>query len=420
MDTRALPVTEAQRGERAAEPARPPWHVTLFSHGFRPVFLAAGVYAALALAAWTAWIAIHAAGAVPAFMTIAEPPHLWHAHEMVFGYAAAAVAGFLLTAVPNWAGTERLQGLPLALIFLLWLVGRAAMWFTATLPPGLVAIADLVFLPALWLLILRKFAARLKPANVVFLGLVGLLIAANLLFHLERLGWLEDGMTPGATLGLGTLVLMITVIGGRVIPGFTKNALVRRGLVDRLPVRREHLDRASIATVALLFAAYLLDAPAPVTGAVALAAAAANGARLAGWRSPATLPEPIVWVLHLGYAWIVLGLAMMAAALLLDAGGDIAALHALGTGGVGTMTLAIMSRAALGHSGRPLVTPRPVVGSYVLVSVAALLRAIAPTFLPGLYNELMLAASAAWIAAFLIFSAVFAPILLTPRISADE
>lgn len=419
MNETVSPVTEAGSAPEGAQP-RPGWYVVLFSHGFRPFFLAAGLYAALGLAAWTAWIAIHAAGGVPAFMTIAEPPHLWHAHEMVFGYGAAAVAGFLLTAVPNWAGTERLHGRPLAFVFLLWLVGRAAMWATAALPAGAAAVADLAFLPVLWLLILRKFAARLRPANIVFLCLVGLLIAGNLMFHMERLDWLDGGMTLGASLGLGTLVLMITVIGGRVIPGFTKNALVRRGAVDRLPVRRAGLDQAGILLVALFFALYLADAPEGVVGAAALAAALANGARLAGWQPQTTLSEPIVWVLHLGYAWIVLGLAMMAAALLLDAGSDVAALHALGTGGIGTMTLAIMSRAALGHSGRPLVTPRAVVGAYVLVSVAALLRAIGPTLLPGLYNELMLASSAAWIAAFLIFTAVYAPILLTPRLGAGD
>lgn len=406
-----------QSGSAKGRPApeRPSWPVTLFSHGFRPFFLAAGLYAALALAAWLAWIAIHAMGAVPAVMTIDEPPHLWHAHEMVFGFGAAAVGGFLLTAVPNWTGTDRLRGWPLAAIFALWLIGRCAMWVTAALPPGLVAGLDLVFLPVLAVLLSRKFGARLKPQNLVFIVLVALMAAANVMYHLERLDLMEGGMTTGSRLGLGVLVLMIAIVGGRVVPGFTQNALTRRGIEDRLPVRYGMLDGAGNLLVAAVFAAYVFDAPPLATGALALAGAAVNGLRLSLWRVTAVLDEPIVWVLHLAYGWLVLGLALMAASLLADAGSEVAALHAFGTGAVGTMILAIMSRASLGHSGRPLVAPRPVVAAYVLISVAAALRAFGPDALPGLYNEVMLAAGAAWIAAFLLFSIVYAPILVTPR-----
>ncbi|MGI9385652.1 MAG: NnrS family protein [Methyloligellaceae bacterium] len=415
MNTIVQATMAPKSANRRAASEPPPWPVTLFSHGFRPFFLAAGVYAALALAAWLAWILIHAMGAAPAFMTIDEPPHLWHAHEMIFGFAAAAVGGFLLTAVPNWTGTDRLRGGPLALVFSLWLIGRCAMWITASLPPGLTAGLDLVFLPVLGVLLLRKFGARLKPQNLVFIVLVGILAAANAIYHLGRLDVMDDGMTTGAKLGLGTLVLLITIVGGRVVPGFTQNALTRRGIEDRLPVRNGVLDAAGNLLVALLFVAYVSDAPPLVAGAIALAGAVVNGVRLSLWRVSAVLREPIVWVLHLGYGWLVVGLALMAAALLADIGSDVAALHAFGTGAVGTMILAIMSRASLGHSGRPLIAPRPVVASYLLVSAAALLRAVGSTALPGLYNELMLAAGAAWIAAFVLFSIVYAPILVTPR-----
>lgn len=415
MAARIFPTDRPQTPDGSPAPEPPPWHVTLFSHGFRPFFLGAGLYAALALAAWTAWIAIHAAGGAPLFMTIAEPPHLWHAHEMVFGYGAAAVAGFLLTAVPNWTGTARLQSGPLAVIFALWLIGRAAMWATAALPAIVAATADLIFLPVLALLLTRKFGANLRPANLVFIGLVAVLAGANVIFHLERLAGLESAMQLGATLGLGTLLIMITMIGGRVIPGFTKNALTRQGIEDRLPVRHAKLDAASILTVVLFVVLYAGDMPDPLVGATALAAALANGARLALWRTAATLKQPILWVLHLGYGWLVFGMALMAEALLIGLTNPIAALHALSTGVIGTMTLAIMSRAALGHSGRKLVAPRPVVASYLLVSVAAVLRAIGPTILPSFYNELMLAASAAWITAFALFTIVYAPILTTPR-----
>lgn len=388
----------------------------LFSHGFRPFFLAASLYAVLAMAAWLTWIAIHAAGAMPAFMTVAEPLHFWHAHEMVFGYGTAAAGGFLLTAVPNWTGTGAMSGWRLGAIFGLWLLGRAAMWFTAELPPLLPAVLDLAFLPVLGILLARKLAVRPKRQNIVFLGLVGLLVASNVIFHLGRLNIMNDGMSDGTLLGLGSLVIMITVIGGRVIPGFTRNVLVRRGIEDRLPHNIGLLDRGSILSVLLFFLLQWLDAPELLTGVVALTGAILNGARLSLWRGLAAANQPILLVLHVGYGWIVAGLALSAGALLFDVVSDVAALHAFGTGAVGSMTLAIMSRAALGHTGRALIAPRPVVLSYVLVSLAALLRVLGPGIAPSLYNEIMITSGLVWIAAFALYSIVFIPILLGPRL----
>lgn len=412
--------TETIGGGDGARHGRPPFYQTLFSHGFRPFFLGAGIYAALAVAAWLVWLAIHAMGAVVTEITIAEPPHLWHAHEMVFGFGAAALGGFLLTAVPNWTGTERLHGSGLAVVFAAWLVGRAVMWSTAALPATLTAVVDLTFLPLLGFLIWRKFGSHLKPRNAVFLVLVAVMVAGNALYHADRLEAYPGGMALGVSMGLAALVLLITIIGGRTIPGFTKNAMVRMGVEDRLPVQNGPLDAACILLVAAVFIAYLVDAPNPLTAGLAAAAAAANAVRFALWRTLAILHQPIVWVLHAGYAWMVLGLAMMAAALGFGLGSDVAALHAFGTGAVGTMILAIMSRASLGHSGRPLIAPRPVVAAYVLVSIAALLRTFAPQFIPDLYMELMLASALVWIAAFSLFAITFAPILLTPRAPARK
>lgn len=388
-----------------------------FSHAFRPFFLAAGAYAVIALAAWLAWIGIHAAGGAPAFMTVGEPLHLWHAHEMVYGFGAAAVGGFLLTAVPNWTGAQHSRGAVLALMFVLWLAGRIVMWVTALLPPAVPLFLDLAFLPVLGFAAGRQLAVRPALRNAIFLSLVLALVLGNFLYHLGRLAIVGDGMRTGVVLGLGTLVVMIVVIGGRVIPAFTTNALRRQGVAeDRLPVRRAPVDVACLLLSAAAVVLHVLAISDALTGWTALAAAVANAIRLAGWRSLATLREPIVWVLHLGYAWIVAGFALLAAAMLTDWIGEVAALHAHGTGAAGTMILAIMSRAALGHTGRAIVAPRLVVAAYLLVSIAALLRTFGPVLMGAFYNEVMLAAGAAWIAAFSLYTIIYAPILLGPRV----
>ncbi len=401
--------------EEAEQPSR--WTI-FFSHAFRPFFLAAGIYAVLALAAWLAWIGIHAAGAMPAFMTVAEPLHFWHAHEMIFGFGTAAAGGFLLTAVPSWTGAKHSNGTGLLFMFALWGAGRVAMWGTALFPPAVPLFLDMAFLPVLGFAAARQLAAQPAPRNVIFLSLIVAFIAGNLLFHLGRLGLLEDGMAQGVRLGLGTLVVMIVVIAGRVIPGFTTNELRRRDIVEErfLPMRRAPVDLASIILSAAALLSYALGLGAQLTGIFAIGAAFANAFRLSGWQSLATLDTPILWVLHLAYAWIVIGFLLLATALLGGWISEAAALHAFGTGAAGTMILAIMTRASLGHTGRALIATRPIVAAYILVSVAALARCFGPTIAPGFYNEIMLGAGAAWIAAYTLFTVVFAPILLGPRV----
>lgn len=394
---------------------------TFFSHAFRPFFLAAGAYAAIALTAWLVWIAIHAAGAMPAFMTVAEPLHLWHAHEMVFGFGAAAAGGFLLTAIPNWTGAQHSKDVGLALMFGLWCAGRMAMWSTAILPPILPLFIDLAFLPVLGFAAARQLAVQPALRNVVFLSLILSLVVANFLYHFGRMEIIEDGMRQGVRLGLGTLVIMIVVIGGRVIPGFTTNALRRQGVVEtRLPVRRAPVDIASLIFTVSTVLFQLLNVGDYYTGLAALGAALANAIRLSGWRGLATLKQPIVWVLHLGYAWIVIGFSLLSLALLFEISSEVSALHAFGTGAAGTMILAIMTRASLGHTGHSLETSRPIVAAYVLVSVAATLRCFGPSAAPQYYNEIMLAAGLAWITAFVFYTIVFAPILTGPRVQSGS
>ncbi|MCC7017755.1 MAG: NnrS family protein [Rhodospirillales bacterium] len=388
------------------------------SHGFRPFFLFAGAYGAVAAAAWLAILHRLHGGAALAFPQGALPPHLWHGHEMLFGYASAVVAGFFLTAVPNWTGREPLRGLPLGALALAWLAGRVAMWSAAVLPPALVAALDLAFVPFLAVLVVRALSGGWSRRNAIFLPVFAALFAGNVLFHLDAAGVVPGLGSRGLLLALDTILFLIAVIGGRVVPAFTTNALRRAG-EDRFPLSRPPVEAAALLSVAALAIADLLAPDSVAAGAVAAAAAAVHAARLAGWRGHRTLGEPILWIIHLGYAWLVLGFALKALALL---GGFLpatAANHALTIGAIGSMTLGVMSRAALGHTGREISAPAPIVAAYLLVSASALARVAGPALLPGYASETLAAAAILWIAAFALFTAHYFPILTRPRRRAE-
>ena len=402
--SRSLPIAEpSPAGTR---------RFALFDYGFRPFFLFAGLWGTVALLLWLAlWFGR---------LDLAGPWQgvLWHGHEMIYGFALAGVAGFLLTAVPGWTGTEPLRGAPLAALALLWLAGRAALLAGAVLPPLLVAAVDLAFLPALALptaLALRAgFKRTRSPRNFMFLVLLASLEAGNLLTHLEALGWTADTAATGLRLGLDTLLVMITVVGGRIVPAFTRNAFHQAGI--EVAIRSDaRLDALAVASVAAMLVAELVLGPGTASGAFAFLAAAAAAVRLWFWQPlTAARGRPLLWVLHLGYGWLVLGLLMKGLA---DAAGLLpatAALHALTIGAVGTMLMAVMSRASLGHTGRRLVAPPAVAAAYVVLTAAAVLRVAAP-LLPGQYDTLLAAAGAAWVLAFGLFSAVYLPILIFPR-----
>ncbi len=389
----------------------------ILSYGFRVFFLFAGLYGALAMAAWLAWIGLHALNFEVVGMSIALPPHLWHAHEMIFGYTFAVIAGFFLTAVPSWTGRQPIQGGPLALLAAAWLAARLASWSSALLPAPLVAALDLFFIALLGLMIGRALIAGGSRRNLVFLPVLAVLFVANLLVHLEILGLLDGGLARGHLLALDMILLLIAVIGGRIVPAFTTNVLRNTG-VEPLPRSHKALDIASIAAMALLLLADLIVPGSWIAGAMAGLAALAHALRLAGWRGAQTLNRPILWILHLGYAWLIAGLALKAAALLGGWLSEVTAMHALTVGAIGSMTLGVMSRAALGHTGRELVAPPAIVGAYVLLSLAAVIRVAGPALMPAHYNAAMVLSGLAWIAAFAIFSVVFWPILTRPRVRA--
>ncbi|MGC2857516.1 NnrS family protein [Novispirillum sp. DQ9] len=395
----------------AAAPARPPLMLSL---GFRPFFLLAGLHAAGALALWALWLGIHQAGGLVDAVTLAPPPFQWHAHEMLFGFATAAVAGFLLTAVPNWTGTAPIQGWRLGLLVAAWLAGRAAVWFSAGLPAPLVLAVDAAFLPLLAAMQGPAIVRAGKPRNLVFVALLLALAAANVLSHLGMMDVLDGGPQAGQRLAVGVLVVMMTVIGGRVTPAFTGNWLRARGVEPG--ATPAWLNAAAIATAVAWGIGDAVAAPDALRGAVAALAAVATFARLATWRGWLTAREPLLWVLHLGGLWLGLGFALNAAHLLgADAVPAGAALHAFTAGAAGTLILGVMSRATLGHTGRALTADRLLTAAFVLVALAAAFRVLAPIFAPQWYLGAMVTGGVLWVAGYGLFVVRFAPMLTAPR-----
>jgi uncharacterized protein involved in response to NO len=383
---------------------------------FRPFFLLAGLHGLIALAAWVAWLAFgEAISSGEAGFSAVFPPAQFHAHEMLFGYGTAAFAGFLLTAVPSWTGARPLRGRGLLALAGLWLLGRLGLWASGLLPGVVVAVLDLLFLPALALPAWRGLMVKPAPRNLIFLGLLAGLFLANLLSHLDHLELFVGGLFIGHRLGLDIFVLLIAVVGGRIVPAFTTNALRNDG-ETRLPAKTAPVEAAAIGSVLALLLADLLWPEPWLIGTIAAFAALAHAWRLAGWRGVACLKRPILWILHVSYLWLVVGLALRAAAELGGLIDPVSAFHALAIGTIGGMTLGIMTRAALGHTGRPLVVAPSITAAYLLISLAAVLRVLGANLGLDDARLLLLPSGLAWVLAYLFFLGVYWPILTGPRI----
>jgi len=382
----------------------------ILSAGFRPFFLAAALWAALAIPLWL--IVYAGSGVVPSAM----PALIWHVHEMVFGYAAATVAGFLLTAIPNWTGRMPLQGGPLALLVALWLIGRLGVFFSATIGAPLAALVDLAFPAAFLAVVAREILAGKNWRNLPMLLALSLLFIGNLLVHLEVLD-IADTAALGNRIGLVTLFLLISLVGGRIIPSFTRNWLTKTRPDVPPPAPEGPFDFAVLAVTALALALWAALPDATVTAYAALIAAIAAAARLWRWRGYATLREPLLFILHVGYFWIVLGLLLLGLNGIFGFLPPSAALHALTAGGVGTMTLAVMTRASLGHTGRPLTAGPGTNTIYLLITLAAVSRVLAPLAGDAMLSVLDLA-GAAWALAFGLFAVLYGSALAQPRVQA--
>lgn len=383
----------------------------ILRQGFRPFFLLAGLWGAAAVPLWL--VIFHGGLTVPS----AFGPAGWHGHEMIFGFAAAVLAGFLLTAIPNWTGRLPLQGLPLAGLAALWLAGRAAMALSEVLGPWLPAAIDLAFLALMLAVALREIVAGRNWRNLPLMGALLLLIAANALTHLEALG-LTGSMQAGQRLGIAVLAMLIGLIGGRIIPSFTRNWLVKRGATT-LPAPFNAYDKACLLVSPVGLAGWVVAPELAPVGGLLLAAGALQAVRLARWQGRQTLAEPLVWSLHLGFLWLPLGLLLLGLGILLPSlVPPTAALHALTAGAIGAMTLAVMTRATLGHTGRELTADGPTTAIYLAVAAAAATR-VAAALLPEYYLALLWPSGLLWSLAFGVFVLRYGPLHLSPAPGSD-
>ena len=385
---------------------RPEAGVAFFSAGFRPFFLLGAAWAAIAV---PVWLAAYVHGYV---LPGALPAMTWHAHEMIYGYALAAVTGFLLTAIPNWTGRLPMHGAPLALLAALWVAGRIALLAGAVIGPQLAAAIDLSFLSVLILVVAREVTAAKNFHNLPVIAVLGLLLAGNVLVHLHALD-IAYTSALGNRIGVATLVLLISLIGGRIIPSFTRNWLVKNRPDVAVPAPHDGVDTACLLVVVVALVAWVALPATALSAALALAGAGAAATRLSRWRGLATVREPLLFVLHAGYGWVAIGLALLGLNGFFHWAPPGAPLHALTVGAIGTMTLAVMTRASLGHSGRALTARGGTIAIYLLVTLAALLRVAAPfTFNVAEFTAL---AGLAWSAAFGLFAILYAPILIGKR-----
>ncbi len=376
----------------------------LFRYGFRPFFMLAGLYATLAIPGWMIFLNWFDWSGSPL------PPLAWHAHEMIYGFVMAAIAGFLLTAIPSWTGRRGFAGMPLIALVVVWFTGRAAVTLPLGLSPVWIAIIDLAFPVVLALAIVPSLVRSNNRRNLVFIGFLALLFISNLQFHLA-------GAVSTTTLHLAvnTVLLMVALVGGRIIPAFTSARLKQRGFDIRIPTHPV-LDIASLFAVVIVVLVDIVFPGGKIAGATAALAAASLGLRLARWQGHRTIGEPILWILHVAYAWLPVALVLKAMWLL---GGLFASetwLHALTVGAFATMILAVMSRAALGHSGRTIVASRSATIAYLLLFGAALSRVFGPTIFPNAATVWLAGAAAFWTTAFALFLFTYAPILCGPRV----
>lgn len=382
----------------------------ILSAGFRPFFLGSSIWAAIAV---PLWLCAYTGGFI---VPTALPPPIWHAHEMIFGFAAAAVAGFLLTAIPNWTGRTPLQGGPLATLVFLWAIGRVAVLLSAVIGSPATAIADLSFPAAFLAVAAREIVTGRNWRNVPMLGALSFLMTGNLLVHLDALG-IADTAQLGNRLGLVTLFLLISLVGGRIIPSFTRNWLTKARPKVPPPVAESPLDIAALVVTAVALTSWALAPDTPATSWAAVIAAVAAALRLSRWRGLQTGAEPLLLILHVGYGWLVFGLLLLGINGLTGVLPATAALHALTVGAIGTMTLAVMTRATLGHTGRPLVAGPVTKAIFGLVTMAAILRVLSP-FAGAQIRLALWAAGAAWSGAFGLFAVSYGGALVQPRVGA--
>ncbi|MDX2482685.1 MAG: NnrS family protein [Pseudodonghicola sp.] len=381
---------------------------TLLTYGFRPFFFGAGIWAALAMALWVPMLSGHLE------LPTRFDPVSWHAHEFLYGYLSAVVAGFLLTSVPNWTGRLPIVGWPLAGLFALWIAGRLAVAFSSGLPVWLVACVDLSMLVTLAAVLTREIVAGKNWRNLMVLFMLGALILGNAVYHWEAAQGAYAAQGFGLRIGLGAGLMLIAVIGGRIVPSFTRNWLVRRG-GGKLPVPpMQTFDKIALLALLLALVLWIATPEATVTGLALLLAGVLHLVRLSRWAGERSLSEPLLWVLHLGYGLLPVGAILVGLeALFPGMLGFAAAQHVWMAGTIGLMTLAVMSRATLGHTGQALQAGAGTTAIYLFM-LAAMLTRLAAGVWPMQGDLLLVLSGLCWLAAFGGFALLYGRLLLRP------
>lgn len=382
---------------------KPVFDYPLFAMGFRAFFALAGLSALALVAVWNSLSngSLH--------IDHYYPVTYWHAHEMLLGYSTAVIAGFLLTAVRNWTNSETTSPDQLASLCFLWLYGRVLPFYSELVPDILIAGIDFAFLPALAFFVSKPLLKTGNFKNLIFTGLLLLMAAGNALIHAQILGYSETSAMLGMNLVVTLIVMMILVIAGRVFPFFTE-----RGLSGVICIRNPGLDIATIVMSLGVFILLMLGVSGLLLLVVALAAVVLNVMRVSAWYDNRIWFVPLLWVLYVGYGWVILGFgleALSAYGLVMPA----LALHAFTVGGIGILTLGMMARVSLGHTGRALKASNVMAIAFVLINLAALSRVMFPALFPAWYGGFVLVSSYCWLAAFSLFAYHFLPILSSPR-----
>ncbi|WP_306121080.1 NnrS family protein [Roseovarius sp. MMSF_3359] len=380
--------------------------MVFLSFGFRPFFLLGALWAALAMVLWVGMLA----GRITLPMVFA--PVDWHAHAFIFGYLGAVVSGFLLTAVPNWTGRPPLAGWHLGLMVLLWVAGRAAVSFSALLPFWFVVLVDLSSLVMLVTIVTREIVTAGNWRNLVVVGMLLMLIAGAGLFHWQAAQGEAAARSEGFRLMLAAAVMMISLIGGRIIPTFTRNWLEKTGKVARPAPPMMLFDKLALAVTLAALIAWVLAPWSAVTGPALIVMGVVQAIRLSRWCGLHGASEPLIWSLHAGYGFVPLGAVILGLALLWPDRIDPASgQHLWMAGAIGVMTLAVMTRATLGHTGQALTAGPGTTVLYVALIAAVLLRLIAG-FSPGIAQDLHMLSGGLWCLGFLGFSLAYGRLLV--------
>lgn len=376
----------------------------LWRLGFRPFYLLAAGFSALAVPLWIARY----------FGYLSTWQHVglnWHMHEMVFGMVLAVVIGFLYTAGKNWTGLWTPRTMHLAALAGLWMAGRVAMLIA---PPIFAAPIDLLFLPLATWPMYRVLKLSGNKRNLFLIGLLAMLTVANIVFHLAALGWIDTPTTSPIQAAILVIVVIESVIGARVIPMFTSN-----GAPGTKPIVNPRRDTIALGLTVAAGVAWIFRVPAPMAAALAFAAACAVLVRVAGWKPQRTLRVPLLWILHLSYGWIAIGFFLLALAAL-NIVAPSAAFHALTVGSMAGLIMGMITRTALGHTGRMLKAGYPEIAMYALIQMGALARVCAGIGAAALRDPLLIVAAVCWSIAFLLYVTVYGPYLVKPRIDGKE